>query len=141
MGSNKYSQRWIIEVKRTNNAALYCTILILRYINHLFNDSVNYDSRKNFFLQMPCTSSITYRFVYITEYNGICMINSLSLSLIARTHYESIMHPRRVCIRVKCVKYSAKLMAKFKSPGAFCRRSKWKIKDTRISPRDSVCRT
>lgn len=56
----------------------------------------------------------------------ICAINSLSLSPITRTHYESIMHPRRVYAREECVKYSAKLMAKFKLPEALCGRNEGK---------------
>lgn len=97
-----------------------------------------------FFSQMPCRSYFRLHIDLCISRNTSMefgMINSLSLSLIARTHYESIMHPQRVCTRVKCVKYSAKLMAKFKSPEAFCGRSKWEIKDTRISLRDSVRRT
>jgi len=69
---NEYSQRWIIEVKRTNNAALYCIILIYYDILIIYSMITSITTvGKIFFPQMPC----------IIDYISICIYHGIQWNL------------------------------------------------------------
>lgn len=74
-------------------------IIIYYYTIIISLQAINYATAKNIYFFFECPiNHLSITIVCITKYIiGICVINSLSLSLIARTHYESIMHPQRVC--------------------------------------------